>query len=103
MALRWDLRPVFPNAPEDSDAARITRRTVISGTVALTALITVSAIGVPWYVYLIVVVGMVAAFDSADHAVPFEGDGELFEEVEDPDADRPLTAREKLYRPVEER
>jgi len=103
MALRWDLKPVFPNASPDSDAARITRRSVISGALAIGAFIFVASLDLPYWQTILIGLGLVAAFDAGDMAVPFEDDGEIFEEVEDPDADRPLSAREKLYRPVEER
>lgn len=104
MALRWDLKPLFKNARPDDFEYRFTRRSLISGIVAVGALV-VGTWGLPYWQFLIIAVAVIAAFDAGDMAVPFEDD-EIFEEVEpadDPDADRPLTAREKLYRPVEER
>lgn len=92
MALRWDLKPVFPNAPEDSDLATITRRTVISGAVATVALVIVASWGLPLWQYLIVAVGIVAAFDAGDMRVPFEDD-ETFEIVE--------TENGPVHRPTE--
>jgi len=101
MALRWDLRPVFPNAPEGSERETISRRTVISGTLATVALITVASWGLPYWQYAIIALGFIFAFDAGDTRVPFIDDEP--DEIEDPDADRPLTRRELLYRPESER
>lgn len=95
MAIRWDLKPVFPNAREGSELATITRRTVISGALASTVLVIVASWGLPLWQYLVIAFGLAAAFDAGDMRVPFEDD----EPVEDPDADRPLSRRELLYRP----
>ncbi len=95
MALRWDLKPVFPNAPEDSDRARITRRSVITGALALAAFVYVMTWDLPVWQTLIIGLAIVAAFDAGDMAVPFEDDES--EALEDGTAE---TSRDRLYRPT---
>jgi hypothetical protein len=84
MALRWDLRPAFPNAPADSERATITRRTVISGALAMAVFAIVVSWGLPTWQTFVIGFGLVMAFDSGDMRVPFEDDEELFEEIETP-------------------
>lgn len=95
MALRWDLKPLFKNAKPGTDADMWTRRSAISSTLAFTGLM-VGTMSVHWWQFLIIAVAMVFAFDAGDMRFPFSDD-------DDPDADRPLTRRELLYRPESER
>lgn len=76
MALRWDLRPIFKNAPADSERATITIRSVISGSLALAATIAVASWGLPLWQYAIIAAAIIFAFDAGDMRVPFEDEGE---------------------------
>jgi nanoRNase/pAp phosphatase (c-di-AMP/oligoRNAs hydrolase) len=84
MAIRWDHKPAFPNAPEDSERALWTRRSVIAAATAL-----VGTCALTWEMDLwptLAIFALVAlAFDAGDHRVlygdehtddePMEGDG----------------------------
>lgn len=59
IALRWDLKPLVKSAPT------WTRRTVISGTIAIGALVGGSW-NLPYWQFLILLVAVVAAFDAGD-------------------------------------
>jgi hypothetical protein len=72
MALRWDLKPLFRNAPEDSERALWSRRTVISAAAAAVVLTAVATWDVPAWQFFTVVIAVVLAFDAGDHRVPFD-------------------------------
>lgn len=99
MALRWDLKPLFKNAKPGSDAGNWTRRSAISATLAVGGLM-VGTLNIQWWQFLIIAVAMIFAFDAGDMRFPFDDEPEY---ADDPDADRPLTRRELLYRPESER
>jgi hypothetical protein len=93
MSIRWDLKPVFKNADEDSEAALWTRRSLITGIVAL--------IGfgfVTWNMgilqMLMVGVVMIAAFDCGDHRFPYDDDEDEIKED-----GTIVTPHDKMYRP----
>lgn len=85
MAIRWDHKPMFPNAPEGSERILWTRRSVIS---AATALVGTCALtwGMDIWPTLAIFALVALAFDAGDHRVlygdeddahgePMEGDG----------------------------
>lgn len=84
MSVRWDLRPVFKNAEENSDMRNWTRRSVISGIVALVAF-GIATWDVEIWQFLIMGFALVAAFDAGDMRFPFEDDGG--EDFDDPRSD----------------
>jgi hypothetical protein len=74
MTLRWDLHPMFPNAPEDSERALWTRRSVISASVAAIGLIIVMAQDISDWLKLVIVVLVAVAFDAGDQRNPYRDD-----------------------------
>lgn len=102
MSIRWDLKPLFKNAEEGSDMANWTRRSAISGTVALVAF-GIASWNVEIWQMLIMVVVLVAAFDAGDMRFPFDDDeAESAEEIEMYEAHADgtvITPHDRMYRP----
>lgn len=79
MALRWDLKPAFPNAPEDSERALWTRRSVIAAATAFTGSIAITWTMDFWTTAVILaIVGL--AFDAGDHRNPYVDDEDIYGE-----------------------
>lgn len=93
MSIRWDLKPVFKNADEDSELALWTRRSVISATVGIIAF-GIASWNVDVWQFLIMAVAFVAAFDAGDMRNPYEDD-----EDEIKDDGTIVTPHDKMYRP----
>lgn len=75
MALRWDLKPAFPNAREGSPLEFWTIRSVISISTAFVGWIAVTWSMDYWTTVLIGFV-LVIAFDAGDTRQPFEDEPE---------------------------
>lgn len=73
MALRWDLKRLFPNTSEDTFAGRITRHSAISGGIAFVALIVATWSLKDWRGF-VVALAVIAAFNAGEMNVPFEDD-----------------------------
>lgn len=70
MALRWDYKPAFPNAPEDSERALWTRRSVIMYALAGISLIVATLDATAWE-FAWTLAAVLMAFDAGDHRNPY--------------------------------
>jgi hypothetical protein len=81
MGMSWGEKPVFPNAPKDSERALWSRRCVINtfaaslGTIAITW-------SMDFWTSLAIIAVLILAFDAGDHRALY-GDGPEPEKFED--------------------
>lgn len=82
MALRWDLKPLFPGKSEDTFVGRITRHSAISGGVAFVALVAGTWQITTWEA-MAVVIAVLAAYNAGEMNVPFDDDDDEPDTLED--------------------
>lgn len=93
MALRWDLKPVFKNADPDGELILFTRRTIMSGTLALVGFGIITR-NFEFWEYLIAFATVALAFDAGDMRTVFQDDEP--EKLEDGSY---VTPHDRFYQP----